>query len=131
MFPRNTDALSLEEKCSTIQNKDPMPISSREKLTRLFSISRCINLARYLLYMGFPGGSVIKNLPANAGKTGDMHSVPELGRSLRGGNGNPVQYSCLGNHGQRSLAGYSPWGCKRVGYDFSNNNNLPYTACLH
>ena len=107
-----------------------MPISSREKLTRLFSISRCINLARYLLYTGFPGGSVIKNLPANAGKTGDMDSVPELGRFL-GGNGNPVQYSCLGNHGQRSLAGYSPRGCKRVGYDFSNNNNLPYIACLH
>ena len=30
-----------------------------------------------------------------------------------GGDGNPLQYSCLENpHGQRSLAGYSPWGCK-------------------
>ena len=63
-------------------NEDPRPISSREKLTRLFSISRCVNLARYLLYMGFPGGSVIKNLPANAGNTGEMDSVPGLGRSL-------------------------------------------------
>ena len=34
-----------------------------------------------------------------------------LGRSLRSGHGNPLQYSCLKNpHGQRSLAGYSPWG---------------------
>ena len=36
-----------------------------------------------------------------------------LGRSIGGGHGNPFQYSCLENpHGQKSLAGYSPWGCK-------------------
>ena len=40
---------------------------------------------------------MIKNLPTNAGTTGDMGSVPELGRSPGGGNGNPLQYSCLGN----------------------------------
>ena len=44
--------------------------------------------------MGFPGGSVIKNLPANAG---DMGSIPELGRSPGEGNGSPLQYSCLEN----------------------------------
>ena len=38
--------------------------------------------------------SVVKNLPANAGDTG---SIPGLGRSSRGGNGNPLQYSCMGN----------------------------------
>ena len=43
---------------------------------------------------GFPAGSVIKNLPANAGDTG---SIPGLGRSPGGGNGNPLQYSCLEN----------------------------------
>ena len=47
--------------------------------------------------MGFPGGSVVKNLPANAGDTGDVSSVHGLGRSPRGGNGNPLQYSYLGN----------------------------------
>ena len=41
---------------------------------------------------GFPGGSVIKNLPANSGVLG---SIPELGRSPGEGNGNPLQYSCL------------------------------------
>ena len=46
------------------------------------------------LQMGFPCGSVIKNPPANAGDTG---SIPGSGRSLRRGNGNPLQYSCLGN----------------------------------
>ena len=43
---------------------------------------------------GFPGGSVVKNPPANAG---DVGLIPGLGRSLGGGNGNPFQYSCLKN----------------------------------
>ena len=42
----------------------------------------------------FPGGSVVKNLPAHAG---DMGLIPGLGRSPGEGNGNPLQYSCLGN----------------------------------
>ena len=44
--------------------------------------------------MGFPGGSVVKNPPANVG---DMGSLPGLGRCPGGGNGNPFQYSCLEN----------------------------------
>ena len=44
--------------------------------------------------MGFPGGSVIKNPPANAGDAG---LIPGLRRSLGEGNSNPLQYSCLGN----------------------------------
>ena len=44
--------------------------------------------------MGFPGGSVVKNPPANVGNAG---LIPELGRSFGKGNGNPLQYSCLGN----------------------------------
>ena len=47
--------------------------------------------------MGFPGDSVVKNLPANAGATGDMGSIPGSGRSPGEGNGNPLQYSCLEN----------------------------------
>ena len=45
---------------------------------------------------GFPGGSVVKNPPANAGATGDAGLIPGSGRSPEEGNGNPVQYSCLG-----------------------------------
>ena len=41
---------------------------------------------------GFPGGSVVKSLPANAGEEG---WIPRLGRSPGKGNGNPLQYSCL------------------------------------
>ena len=51
-----------------------------------------------LMYsLGFPGGSVVKNLPANAGAAGDAGSVPGLGRSPGEGNGNPLQYSCWEN----------------------------------
>ena len=46
---------------------------------------------------GFPGGSVVKNLPANAGDTGDLGLIPGLGRSPGKGNGTPFQYSCLEN----------------------------------
>ena len=44
--------------------------------------------------LGFPDGSVVKNQPANAGNAG---SVAGLGRFPGEGNGNPLQYSCLGN----------------------------------
>ena len=58
----------------------------------------------------FPGGS---NSTASAYNTGDLGSIPGLGRSPGEGNGNPLQYSCLEkSHGQRSLVDYSPWGHK-------------------
>ena len=53
-----------------------------------------------LALMGFPGGSVVKNPPANAG---DMGSIPGSGISPGGGNGNPLQYSCLGNPMDRGV----------------------------
>ena len=40
---------------------------------------------------------MVKNLPANAGDTRDVGLMPGLGRSPGGGNGNPLQYSCLEN----------------------------------
>ena len=45
----------------------------------------------------FPGGAVVKNLPANAGDIRDMGSIPESGRSPGKGHGNSLQYSCLEN----------------------------------
>ena len=49
----------------------------------------------YVNKFGFPGGSVVKNLPGNVGDTGDLGLIFGSGRSLEGGNGNPLQYSCL------------------------------------
>ena len=64
------------------------------------------------LELGFPGGSDSKESACNAR---DLGSIPGLGRSLGGGHGTTLQYSCLENpHGQRSLAGCSPWGGKEL-----------------
>ena len=62
--------------------------------------------------MGFPGGSDGKESAYNVG---DLGLIPGLGRSPARGHGNPLQYSCLENPlGQRSLAGYGPWGWKEL-----------------
>ena len=50
-----------------------------------------------MLYWGFPGGAVVKSSPANAGDATDTGSIPGSGKCPGGGNGNPLQYSCLGN----------------------------------
>ena len=55
---------------------------------------------------------MVKNPPANAGDEGEVGSIPGWGRFCGGGNGNPLQYSCLEKPMDRSLAGYSPWGRK-------------------
>ena len=59
--------------------------------------------------MGSPGGSDGKESACNAGDPG---WIPGSGRSPGKGNDFTLWYSCLENHGQRSLAGYSPWGHK-------------------
>ena len=54
-----------------------------------------INLGIISIYnQGFPGGTIVKNLPANAGDAGSIHGY---GRSPGRGHGNPHQYSCLEN----------------------------------
>ena len=62
------------------------------------------------IFFRFAGSSAGKESAYNAG---DLGSILGLGRSPGGGHGNSIQYLCLENpHGQRSLAAYSPWGCK-------------------
>ena len=77
----------------------------------------CIYLIFFIAYIiiSFPNGSVGKESSCNAGDTEDEGSIPESGRSPGGGNGNPLQYSYLEkSHGQRNLAGFSPWGRKEL-----------------
>ena len=52
------------------------------------------------VYVGFPGGSVVKNLPANAG---EADSIPGSRRPPGEGNNNPFQYVCLGNSMDRGV----------------------------
>ena len=55
--------------------------------------SKPVSLVDAAIFWGFPGGSVVKNPPASAG---DMGLIPGLQRSSGEGDGNPLQYSCLG-----------------------------------
>ena len=65
------------------------------------------------VFMGFPDSSDSKEFACSEG---DLGLIPGLGRSPGGRHGNPLQCSCLENpQGQRSLAGYSPWGRKESG----------------
>ena len=76
------------------------------------------------------GGSRVKSLPSSVGDTGDADSIPGSGRSLGGGNGNPLQYSCPENPMDREASwatvhgvSKSPTQLKRLcmhGYDLKN-----------
>ena len=57
----------------------------------------CVCVCVCVYYIGFLGGTVVKNHPANAGEARDSGPVPGLGRFPAGGNGNPLLYSCLEN----------------------------------
>ena len=64
----------------------------------------------HFISQGFPWGLAGKDSACNAG---DLGLTLGLGRFPGRGHGNPLQYSCLENPcEQRSLVGYSPWGCK-------------------
>ena len=85
----------------------------------------CVSVIMYVCEL-FPGGSDGRASACNARDPG---SIPGLGRSPGGGNGNPLQYSCLENfQGLRSLVGYSPWGHK--GLDTTEQLHFTY-ICLY
>ena len=65
------------------------------------------------VFLGFPGGSVGKESACNEG---DLGLIPGSGRSPGLGNGNPLQYSCLGNPMDRGLGRLQSMGLKRVGH---------------
>jgi len=74
---------------------------------------------------------VVKNPPTNAADARDPGSILGLGRSPGEGKANPLQYSYLKKSpGQRSLAGYSPWGCKEsdMTEHLPAENYLSYTS---
>ena len=59
-----------------------------------------------------PDGAVVKSSPANIGAAGNTGSTPGLGKSSGGGNGNPLQYSCLENPTDRGAWWATVQGCK-------------------
>ena len=75
----------------------PLVCLQAQLIQQLYTWCQCIK-SDVAVPLVFPGCSAVKNLPASAE---DTVSVPGLGRSLGGGNGNPLQYSCLGNRMDR------------------------------
>ena len=69
-------------------------MGSHQSILGFFLLLTKIESFYLFISLSFPDGSVVKNLPAN---TGDTHWTPGLGKSPGVGNGNPLQYSCLGN----------------------------------
>ena len=68
----------------------------------------------FYILLDFPGSYAGKESACNAEDQGLISGLDEV-RSPKRGQGNPLQYSCLEiPHGQRSLTGYSPWGCKEL-----------------
>ena len=82
-----------------------------------FILFTSVMLSIYHIVKGFPGGSVVKNPPANAG---DVGLIPGSGKSPGEGNGSPLQYSCPENSMDREEPG-SLWsmGSQRVGHDLA------------
>ena len=71
---------------------------------------------KYIMAWGFPGGTV-KNQPADVGDTRDAGLIPGLGRCPGEGNGNPLQYSCLGNPWTEKPGGLQSIGLQKVRHD--------------
>ena len=68
---------------------------------------------------------MIKNLPANAEDARDVGSIPGMGRYPGEGNGNPFQYSFLGNPMDRGAWWASPWSHKKSDTTERLSNNKP------
>ena len=86
----------------------------------IFSSSQTSKLLPKHPSRGSPGGSVVKNPPANAG---DVDSIPGSERSPRGWNSNPLQYSCLGNPIDREA-----WWYKRVRHDLATKQQTSFKS---
>ena len=79
-------------------------------------------LPRWLFPGGFPA---VKNLPTNAGDSGDTGLISGLGRSPGGGNGNLLQYSCLGNPMDRGAWRATVYGVERAGHNLRTKSLPP------
>ena len=103
----------------TVRNH--LPSSSMKRLKFQPSFQWCLGIDKpHLCIWGFPNGSMVKNLPANAG---DMGVIPGSERSPREGNGNPLRYSYLRNPMDREAWQATPMGLQKS-QQLNNNSNL-------
>ena len=81
---------------------------------------------KHPIFQDFLGGSVVKNLSANAkaGDSGNAGSIPGSGSSPGVGNGNLLQYSCLKIPWTEELGGLQSMGSQRVGYNWTRTHPI-------
>ena len=79
---------------------------------------------------GFPCGVMVKNPPASAGETRDAGSIPGSGRSQGGGNGNPLQYSCL-DPWTEEPGGLQSLGLQRVRHNWATEHVVGAHPIVH
>ena len=89
------------------------------------------DLQQILIRVGFPGGSVVKNPPANAGDTEHAGSIPGLGRYPGEGNGNPFRYSCLENFMDRGAWQAIVQGSQKSQTQLSNKTRTTTRQSYH
>ena len=115
---------------------DPFSFQKARTLTVLFSSTMFCSpqstfkgsLHRDIKIYGsiiFPGGSVVKSPPANAGDAGDVSSIPWSERSPGGGHGNPLQYSCLEDPTDREAWTPTIHGITKNQHDWGSTCHLP------
>ena len=90
-----------------------------------FILSYIYNICRTIFLWASQVALVVKNLLANAGDIRDVGLIPGLGRSPGGGNGTPLQYSCLENSMSRS-GGLQSMGLQRVRHDWVIEHTYPF-----
>ena len=93
----------------------------------LLTLSSDVKLISLTVAMGFPDGAVVKNLLANAGHSG---SIRGSGRSSGEGNGNPLQYSCLGNPMDRGAWRAKVTGSQKVGHYWTHTHERLFSAMV-
>ena len=88
-------------------------------------IYRCLYIQCLYIYIGFPGGSVVKNPPSLACQCKSHRFNPWVGKIPWERKWQSTSVFLPGrSHGQRSLVGYSPWACKKIRHDLGLNNNI-------
>ena len=113
---------------STLVSGPSPPKVFNSKISWNFTVRQKKKKQIVIITLGFLGGSVVKNLPANAGDAG---STTGSGRSLGEGNGNPNQYSCLGNSMDRGAWRTTVHGVARVGQNLVTKQQVLLHARCH
>ena len=109
------------------ERSDGLCIQKKKKKLLKTGLNMSIKIIKLLFLEWFPGGTAVKNPPANAGDARDLGSVPGLGRSPGDRNGKPHQYSCLGNPMDRGAWRATVHGVSKSRAYWTEHTFLEYT----